>query len=164
MPKKNKKKVLSKSIVTEEYPPLAGTLLFLDLATKTGWVTTNNNIVSGSGVKKFSKLIDLEAFVLNVKPDHIVFERVDFSKFLLAFAKHIKLRAILERYCELNPHVTLTGIPVATIKKVCTGNGRAKKDEMMKFCKDVMGVDPKDDNEADAYALLYTVRKHYGAP
>ena len=45
-------------------------------------------------------------------------------------------------------------MPVGTIKKHATGKGNAGKDEMIIAAKS-RGHDPKDDNEADALALLH---------
>jgi Holliday junction resolvasome RuvABC endonuclease subunit len=40
-------------------------------------------------------------------------------------------------------------VPVPTLKKYATGSGSADKHAMINACRDV-GVEPKDDNEADA--------------
>ena len=45
------------------------------------------------------------------------------------------------------------GVPVATIKRHVTGKGNASKDEVVKAVR-ARGHAPKDDNEADALALL----------
>lgn len=38
----------------------------------------------------------------------------------------------------------------ATIKKHATGKGKASKQEMVDACRDRLGIEPQDDNEADA--------------
>lgn len=65
--------------------------------------------------------------------------------------------AILTEWCELHK-VPYQGVPVGTIKRHITGKGNANKDVVMGAVIG-MGFSPKDDNEADALALLdYTMR------
>ena len=45
------------------------------------------------------------------------------------------------------------GVPVGTIKRHATGKGNAAKEEVIAAIR-ARGFDPKDDNEADALALL----------
>lgn len=47
------------------------------------------------------------------------------------------------------------GVPVGTIKKGMTGNGRASKQDIINATRSC-GFKPFDDNEADAIALLLT--------
>lgn len=61
--------------------------------------------------------------------------------------------AIMQAFCEHHA-IEYTGVHVGTIKKRWTGNGAAKKHEMVARCKD-LGFDPGTDNEADAIALLH---------
>lgn len=60
--------------------------------------------------------------------------------------------AHLQLWCTLN-NVRLECASVATIKKHWTGNGRAKKADMMAQARE-RGFRPCDDNEADALAIL----------
>jgi Holliday junction resolvasome RuvABC endonuclease subunit len=53
-----------------------------------------------------------------------------------------------ERYA-----IPYAGVPVGTIKLHATGKGNANKDAMIKAVE-ARGFNPKDDNEADAIALL----------
>lgn len=58
----------------------------------------------------------------------------------------------LTAWCEAN-NVPYLGVPVATIKKFATGKGNADKKTVIAAIKS-KGLNPQDDNEADALALL----------
>ncbi|CAJ0803118.1 hypothetical protein LMG18090_04393 [Ralstonia mannitolilytica] len=60
--------------------------------------------------------------------------------------------AVLELWCAAN-NIPLYGVGVGTIKKHATGKGNAKKPDMIAAAK-ARGIAAKDDNEADAVALL----------
>lgn len=60
--------------------------------------------------------------------------------------------AHLTAFCD-ERSIPYAGVPVGTIKKHATGKGNAPKGDMIKAMK-LKGFDPKDDNEADALALL----------
>lgn len=62
------------------------------------------------------------------------------------------LMATLQSWAELRG-IPYEGVPVGTIKKHATGKGNANKDAMIAAAR-ARGFDPKDDNEADALALL----------
>ena len=79
-------------------------------------------------------------------------------------AMHAELRGVLKllarehgaRYVAYKPN---------TIKKFATGYGLAKKPQMMAACKRLFGIDPIDDNVADALFILELARqdKHVAA-
>lgn len=58
----------------------------------------------------------------------------------------------LQVFCEYNK-IPYQGVPVGTIKKHITGKGNANKQMVIDAIK-LKGFDPKDDNEADALAIL----------
>ena len=58
----------------------------------------------------------------------------------------------LTAWCERTSTPYL-GVPVATIKRHATGKGNAGKADVIKAVR-ARGFAPKDDNEADALALL----------
>lgn len=49
--------------------------------------------------------------------------------------------------------VPVTSVCPATLKKWATGSGRAGKPEMIRAARDRTGIDPRDDNEADAILI-----------
>jgi len=57
--------------------------------------------------------------------------------------------------------VPYTAFGVTEIKKFWTGKGNAKKDAMLQECYD-RGLDPADDNAADAIAIWYMAKSTYG--
>jgi len=60
--------------------------------------------------------------------------------------------AVLTAWAELRG-VPYQGVPVGTIKKHATGKGNANKQAMIEAAR-ANGFSPKDDNEADAIAIL----------
>jgi len=143
-------------------------ILGLDLATKTGWAVTVNRstLVSGTwAMNKKAKDSEL-ALVLKFR-DHlnetlknhptigqVVWERVDFCKFLMAHALHNQLLGVLKLWCADN-HIPLMPVPVGTLKRHATGKGKADKAAMMSAAVKKWGtVDFVDDNEVDARWLV----------
>jgi Holliday junction resolvasome RuvABC endonuclease subunit len=61
--------------------------------------------------------------------------------------------ATLMVFCE-HHGIPYEGLHVGTIKKAWTGNGAAKKQDMINRCRE-LSFDPKTDNEADAIAILH---------
>lgn len=59
---------------------------------------------------------------------------------------------VLTGWCE-DQKIPYEGVPVGTIKKSICGKGNANKEEIIDAIKK-KGYEPKDDNEADAIALL----------
>lgn len=137
-------------------------LLTLDLGTKTGWATQTaagiqsgvqnfaNDRFSGGGMRylKFEKwLNDMP------RPSQVVFEEVRRHRGTDAAHVYGGLMAVLTKWCE-SQNIPYIGIPVGTIKKSFTGNGNANKNKMIAEAQK-RGYDPKDDNEADALAILH---------
>jgi Holliday junction resolvasome RuvABC endonuclease subunit len=63
------------------------------------------------------------------------------------------LMATLTSWAELRG-IPYAGVPVGTIKRHATGKGNANKDAMIAAAV-ARGFSPKDDNEADAIAILH---------
>ena len=61
----------------------------------------------------------------------------------------------LSAWCEQH-QIPYAGVPVGTIKRSVTGSGNASKAEVI-TAVERRGFTPKDDNEADAIALLLCV-------
>jgi Holliday junction resolvasome RuvABC endonuclease subunit len=66
--------------------------------------------------------------------------------------------ATLTAWCEAN-NIPYEAVPVGTIKKHATGKGNASKEAMIAAAV-ARGFHPKDDNEADALAILYWLLDH----
>ncbi|WP_375621134.1 crossover junction endodeoxyribonuclease RuvC [Bartonella sp. AA97HXZ] len=147
------------------------TILCLDLGTKTGWAIrgADGHITSdtedfqsrrfeGGGMRylRFKRwLTELKRSVDEI--DAVYFEEV--RRHVGTDASHIYggFLATLTAWCE-HHQIPYEGIPVGTIKKATTGKGNASKEEMIKaVC--AKGHVPKDDNEADALAILYLMKE-----
>ena len=140
------------------------TVLALDLGTTTGWAMRLNGQVfsgtvslkpsryDGGGMRylRFTRWLDeMAAEPLGA----VYFEEV--RRHAGTDAAHVYggLMATLTAWCELRG-IPYEGVPVGTIKKHATGKGNANKDAMIAAAR-ARGFDPKDDNEADALAILH---------
>jgi len=149
-------------------------IIALDLATKTGWAMATVNpagkIQIQSGVESFAPKGHIEGagmrylrFSRWLDEMHrmVRFERLSFEEVkqraasVAAGHMYGGFMATLTAWCEANA-VPYEGVGVGTIKKHLTDNGGASKEAMMAAII-AKGHSPKDDNEADALALLYYV-------
>jgi Holliday junction resolvasome RuvABC endonuclease subunit len=139
-------------------------VLALDLGTKM-WVAIWKYEEILSGVKRLhhdkessgSRFLDFRNWLIEVIQAHniymVYFERVYGHKGTDAAHVYGGFMYMLAAVCE-EFNVKCVGIPVSTIKKIATGNGRASKEDVIAFVKS-KGFDPADDNEADAIAILF---------
>lgn len=143
-------------------------ILALDLGTKMGWVLYGNG-VEMSGVKDFSskrfegagmRYLNLRRWLDKMHKDgdikEIYFEEVNHSGWRNSSAVYGGFLATLSTWCEEN-EIPYMGVPVKTIKKFITGNGNAKKEDVISAIKK-KGYMIENDNEADAMALSLYVR------
>jgi Holliday junction resolvasome RuvABC endonuclease subunit len=144
------------------------TILALDLGTKTGWALYNGNKIL-SGVEDFSlktneknrqgkRFEKFEAFLNLMHKEHninhVFFEKVmQHHKSRAAAAIYNGFWAVLINWCEKNK-INYVGMAVGTIKLFIAGKGNASKDDVINSVKNKGFSDIKDDNEADALALL----------
>ena len=74
-------------------------------------------------------------------------------------AFHSELRGAIKAVAaELN--VPTLAVNPMTLKKFATGYGHAKKVQMIAACKTILGIDTRDDNEADALWILTYARAY----
>lgn len=142
------------------------TLLALDLGTRTGWAMSGDPVThgyadfrpgrfDGGGMRylRFARwLNDLHAS----RPiSEVAYEEV--RRHIGTDAAHVYggLMAHLQSWCE-TVGVPYQGVPVGTIKRAATGKGNADKAAMV-AAVNARGYAVKDDNEADAIALLHCV-------
>lgn len=142
------------------------TLLSLDLGTTTGWaLLKDKEIRSGticfkpnhfdSGECRFTHF---KRWLVNLKAaygefDKIVYEAVRGHKGTIAGQTYGGFMGALQMFGD-HHKIPYEGVAVSTIKKFTTGDGRASKLDMIN-AMERKGHHPKDDNEADALALLY---------
>jgi Holliday junction resolvasome RuvABC endonuclease subunit len=93
----------------------------------------------------------------------IVAEDVSVGKSAGGFKASVKLaefRGILMEVCDSLDLPEPIFVNPLTVKKWATGDGHADKETMIFFCKRRWGIEPIDDNEADAtHIFFYYVRK-----
>ena len=140
-------------------------ILALDLGTRTGWAYGAAGVFvsgvfdlkggrfEGGGMRflRFNTLLQELHSTSAVRK--IVYEEV--RRHVATDAAHVYggLQATLTSWAELEK-IPYEGVPVGTIKKFWTGNGRANKGAMVAECVK-RGIRVADDNEADAVALLH---------
>jgi len=155
------------------------TILALDLSLSTGWCITNTSDTptyrSGKwklrNTDPISRIISLQEELYEVLTfDHIdliVFERVDFSKFLLAYASYNQLLAMVYLFAD-GSNTPLYGVPTGTLKKYSTGNGGADKEAMVAAANLIWpdkNFEVKADNdEVDARLLARLAVEHLTNP
>ncbi|WP_254492910.1 crossover junction endodeoxyribonuclease RuvC [Bartonella sp. B1099] len=149
----------------------AQTILCLDLGAKTGWAIhgTDRHIISGvmnfhpryfevGGMYylRFRRcLSEIKQTVGSINA--VYFEEVRRHNGTDTAHIYSDLLAILTAWCE-HHKIPYEGISVSTIKKATTGKGNASKVKMIKAMY-AKGHAPKDDNEADALAILYLIKE-----
>lgn len=141
------------------------TLLALDLGTTTGYALGSPGaVISGTAVFKTDRYTGggmrflrfrrwLDEMHESVGFTEVVFEEVRNHKGIDAAHVYGGLLGHLTAWCEEHG-VPYSGEPVGSIKKYATGKGNANKEAMIEAVKS-WGFSPKDDNEADALALLH---------
>ena len=143
------------------------TILALDLGTHTGWALhqLDSTITSGTehfkpqrfegGGMRFLRFKRWLAELLTTSGhiNAVYFEEVRRHAGVDAAHAYGGFMGHLTAWCE-HHNIPYQGVPVGTIKKHATGKGNAGKDEMIAAALS-RGHDPKDDNEADALALLH---------
>jgi len=165
-------------------------ILALDLGTKCGWATNSRTIVdvkikptgnmialndsrylsgtrtfdgeiSGWRYLAFKRWLDVEIERLGIQ--HIVYEETFSVGAYAARVLHGFLAILQYVYAEHFPteqRFTIQKVHPGTLKKFATGNGHAKKEQMIEACHVRFGYTPADDNEADALLLLqYQIQK-----
>lgn len=153
------------------------TIFSLDLGTTTGWAlrAADGRITSGSQSFKPGRFegggmryLRFKRWLTEVKAcsdgiGEVHFEEVRRHAGVDAAHAYGGFLATLTAWCE-HHGIPYSGTPVGAIKKHATGKGNADKAAMVAAMRD-KGFNPKDDNEADALALLLlTVESAGGAP
>ena len=142
------------------------TVFALDLGTTTGWALRGYDGLITSGTVSFKPsrfdgggmrylrfqnwLSEMDRLVGPIAT--IYFEEVRNHKGVDASHVYGGLMAVLTAWAEMRG-VPYQGVPVGTIKKSATGKGNVSKSMMIEAAR-ARGFFPKDDNEADAIAIL----------
>ena len=139
-------------------------VLALDLGTLTGWAlrTPDGAIVSGTVSFKPGRFegggmrfLRFRRWLEEVAADGlecVYFEEVRRHVGVDAAHAYGGFLAHLTAWCEAR-EIPYQGVPVGTIKKHATSKGNAPKEAVMDAMR-ARGYAPRDDNEADALALM----------
>lgn len=145
-------------------------VLALDIATHTGYHSTHGSgtwdfteSVHRNGNKQHKAFRDtLISFITEHNIRHVVAEDVSAGTSIGGFKSSVKLaefRGILLEVCDTLGLPEPTFINPKTVKKWATGTGNADKKMMIEYCIKRWGIEPCDDNEADAtHIFMYYTR------
>jgi Holliday junction resolvasome RuvABC endonuclease subunit len=142
-------------------------ILALDLGSKTGWATHAHGHIT-SGVLKFEadrfegggmRFLKFKQQLQKMQQaqnglELVVFEEVRRHAGTTAAHVYGGFLACLTQWCEIEK-IPYRGVPVGTIKRHATGKGNAGKEVVIAAMRKKGHPDLKDDNEADALAILY---------
>jgi hypothetical protein len=168
------------TIIPVRWPALAGgaptgnAILALDLGQRTGWAVRNADGAIASGTLEFKPgrfegggmvFLRFRAWLQEVDETAggivvVYFEEVRFHRGVTAAHAYGGFLAHLTAWGEMFK-IPYRGVPVGTIKRHVTGKGNADKEAVIAAVR-ALGFDPKDDNEADALALLDWALEHGG--
>jgi hypothetical protein len=149
-------------------------ILALDLGQKTGWAVRNTDGAISSGTVEFKPgrfegggmiFLRFRAWLQEIDETAggvgaVYFEEVRFHRGVTAAHAYGGYLAHLTAWAEMFK-IPYRGVPVGTIKRHVTGRGNADKEAVIAAVR-ALGFDPKDDNEADALALLDWALKYGG--
>lgn len=149
-------------------------ILAIDIGTTTGWARTDRNGTIASGSEKFQpgrmekpghRWLKFRAFLgeqrVQAGDIHAVYyEDVKNHAGVLAAHVYGGFLACLEMWCAAN-NVRLVPVGVGVVKKHWTGKGNADKLAMVETAR-AKGFRPKDNNEADALAILSLAQQMEG--
>lgn len=140
-------------------------LLALDLATRIGWCHGRGDTPPAVGSYKLSAapneigayLCEYEMWFARqctvLEPEVVIFESPAPGGFnsLASIRKTLGLAGVTEMVCHRR-NIEVREVAPATVKKALTGNGHAKKPDMMAAAR-ARGFDPKFHDEADALGV-----------
>lgn len=151
-------------------------ILGIDPGTRCGWAVLEDGKPIASGVWDLSakrhegggmRFVRLRCYldeIAGLGIDAVGYEEV--RRHMGVDAAHVYggVVAVLAAWCESAKPKPLPyrGIPVGTVKKLATGKGNAKKDQMCAAVVSRFGFEPKDDNHADALFIALQLGKELG--
>lgn len=144
-------------------------ILALDIATLTGYYNPKDGggvwdfdiAKASNSLKQYKSFRDtLVRYIKANEIKQVVAEDVNVRGYFNAMRKLSEFRGILKEVCEslnINPPVFIN---VTSIKKNFTGDGKATKSKIIRVCKMKYGLEPVDDNHADAFAVFMYHMQH----
>lgn len=135
------------------------TILALDLGTQAGWSVYRDGVITSGTVNlDINKTLSGRYVNLDIllekhgDVDYIYYEYVRRHTATMAAHVYGGFQAVLFMFAGRHS-LPCRRLEIGTIKKNWTGNGSAKKHQMISEAES-RGFTPKDDNEADALAVL----------
>ncbi|NQZ57238.1 MAG: hypothetical protein HRT88_07185 [Lentisphaeraceae bacterium] len=131
-------------------------ILALDVATKTGWCNNTSSGVWDFKLKRDEssgmRLIRFKAKLAEIckleRPDLVVFEQTA-GRFRGALIVQAEIHGVMKNFLD-DQGIAYRSFAATAIKKHATGKGNAGKPLMMAACREKLGIEPIDDNHADA--------------
>lgn len=147
-------------------------MIAFDLATVTGWATHSGSTLLNSGFERLGKVGEpwprLQSALLWLPSllgpvawgrGDVAYERpMERGRNRAAIVCSLQLETALILACQARgiPQERVHAYHLGTVKKAATGSGRASKDEVIEAMRERWGYPAlKDDNEADALAVLH---------
>jgi crossover junction endodeoxyribonuclease RuvC len=149
-----------------------GGILALDLGTRLGWAARmppplenvehgvmefKNTRYEGGGMQWVRFRHWLGEILFKTRAQRVVYEQVRGHVGTTAAHAYGGFLSHLAEYCE-GAVIPYHGVDVGTIKKFATGKGNAGKDAVILAMRQ-RGYAPKDNNDADALAMLFCVEE-----
>lgn len=153
-------------------------ILAIDLGATSGWCLSEHehgtwNLKTRPDESKGMKLIKLKANIMKVmeggKIDVIFYEKPG-GRHFNGIRSISNFEGVLQQFC-LENDIDYRGFSATEMKKYAKQryqsvtnekvSGRMNKDRMVEFAKIVLGVDPIDDNHADALWLYQMAQSHF---
>lgn len=140
-------------------------ILALDPASVTGWFHSNGRY--GVWILTGSKLVQLrehlEDALQTLGIDKLTFEEAGFgagARQRRTMQFHNELRGVIRLFAQEHRIPTVAYVP-STIKKFATGNGRAKKPQMIRAAETFFGLKGITSDVADAKFILEMAKANY---
>jgi len=152
-------------------------ILAIDLGSQLGWALAQRDGTIKGGSEAFApgkhgghggRFLAFMAFLNQIRNSHgevhaVYFEDVKRHQGVLAAHAYGGFLAILQAWCYTNGRIPMYPLGVGQIKQAWTGKGNADKQKMIAAAKQ-RGFAPKDDNHADALAILMLACMVEGKP
>lgn len=146
-------------------------ILAIDPGTNLGWALGDGTKLVGFGTQKFEKkdrpgerFMDFNLWLHDTARgvDKIVYEKPlgRWAKSQAQVQLSVGMETRLQEYAFAE-NIELKSVPIMTLKKATTGNGRAEKEDMVAAVNRIFGLTltKKEHDAADALALLHYARQ-----
>lgn len=109
---------------------------------------------TGKRLHKFAE--EIERIYKKYQPDSVAKERSFSNGRIKATQQIFKVNGVWEMLSHLEAHDAFKEYAATSVKKELTGDGRASKPQVRTAVESILGVTPRNEDESDALAVLYT--------